>query len=60
MKKAAMVCIWIGLFSVMLAILSRIMMRPLIGFGLESRAFGGFAALAFLLAIALEGMQGAR
>ena len=56
MKKMVMPLIWVGIVSIVLGLISRIAMKPLIGFGLESRAFAGFAAILFLLAIAIEGI----
>ena len=52
MKKVPLIYIVVGVVSVLIGIVSRLAMMPILG--LESRAFAGFAALCFLLAIAIS------
>ena len=51
MKKPADLCIIIATLAIISGIVSRALFRPL--FGLEARAFIGFAGVMLLLAIAL-------
>lgn len=55
MKKIGMVVVIIGIISLVIGIISRLTVTPIAG--LESRAFAGFTALCFLLAIALTNLQ---
>lgn len=51
MKKPADLCIMIAALAIILGVFSRALFRPL--FGLEARAFIGFAGVMLLLSIAL-------
>ncbi len=48
------IVLWIGIVSLILAILSRLMMKPLPPVGIEAGAMVRFASSCFLLAIALS------
>ena len=53
MRLWSVICIIIGVVSLVVGIVSRLMMLPIGPWALESRAFVGFSALMLLFAIAL-------
>jgi hypothetical protein len=55
MRNIALVSIVVGVISWLVGIISRLTVCPILG--LESRAFAGFTALCFLLAIALSTLK---
>lgn len=57
MKGLSLVCVIIGVVSLVVGIVSRLMLLPIGPGALESRAFAGFSALMFLLATALSSLQ---
>lgn len=50
MRQLAKVCVWIGISGAVLGGISRLIMIPIV---LPSRAWGGFAVILILFAIAL-------
>jgi hypothetical protein len=55
MKNLAKTLIIVAAIVMLIAVISRLTIKPVMG--LESRAMGGFAALLLLFAIALQGQK---